>query len=89
MALTIRDRSRNGLYEITDTHWDSNGTLEVTVRELIGERELPAKRLRAMRDLARQAIAHPDKTRSARTVRTWYAQGGMHATFAVSRLERY
>ncbi len=87
MALTIGDRSRNGLYEITDTRWDSNGTLFVTVRELIGERELPASRLRAMRDLARQAISHPDKTRSARTVRTWHYQGGMHVTFAVSRNE--
>lgn len=89
MSRTIGDRSRNGLYEITDTNWDHNGTLRVTVRELIGEPvyRLDAKRIRAMRDLARQAIDHPDKTRSARLIRTWYAQGGSHAAFAVSRLE--
>jgi hypothetical protein len=87
MTLKIGDTSRNGLYQVTDTAWDHNGTLRVTVREMIGERELSAKRIRAMRDTARRAIAHPEDTRSARLLRTWYAQGGSHATFAVSRLD--
>lgn len=85
MTAGIGDRTRNGLYEITDTNWDHNGTLRVTVRELIGERELSPARIRAMRDLARRALPYPEKTRSAKCVRTWYAQGCSHATFWVSR----
>jgi len=87
-TLEIGDYSRNGLYQITDTRWDSNGTMYVTVREMIGERELPKTRLEAMRRFARRALSHPEKTRSARTVRTCYASGQSHATFAISRLER-
>jgi hypothetical protein len=81
--------SRNGLYQITDTSWDSNGTLRVTVREMIGEQELPKARLEAMRKFARRALPEyrEGQTRSARTIRTWYATGQMHATFAVSRNE--
>jgi hypothetical protein len=87
-TLTIGDRNPDGTLEITDTAWDHNGTLRVTVRELFGERSIPANRLRAMRRLARRAIPHPDQTTSSRVLRTWYAQGGSHATFAVSRLPR-
>lgn len=85
----LGDFSRNGLYQITCTLWDSNGTLSVTVREMIGERELPKERLEAMRRFARRALPeyHKGQTRSARTVRTWFADGGSHATFAVSRNE--
>jgi len=85
-TLTVHDRSRCDLYEITCTRWDGNGTLFVTVRETIGEREISPRRLAAMRRLARRAIDHPERTRSARTVRTWFAQGSSHATFAVSRV---
>lgn len=90
MSAKLGDFSRNGLYQITDTSWDSNGTLKVTVREMIGEPELPKARLEAMRRFARRALPeyHEGQTRSARTVRTWYAQGTSHATFAVSRNER-
>lgn len=87
-TLTIRDRDRSGNFEITDTSWDHNGTLRVTVRELVGVRTLAETDVRAMRRLARRAISHPDQTRSSRLVRAWHAQGGMHATFAVSRLPR-
>ena len=83
-TLTIGDRSRDGLLEITDTRWNSNGTLFVTVRELVGERSAPVAR---MRRLARRALAHPDRTRSSRVTRQWYADGCTHVTFAVSRLD--
>lgn len=90
-VLTIGDRSRDGLLEIADTSWDSNGTMFVTVRELIGGRTgwrdgLPIER---MRRLARRAIHHPEQTRSSRVVRKEYApsQGCWFVTFAVSRLE--
>jgi hypothetical protein len=86
-TLTIGDTTRDGLLQITDTSWDHNGTLRVTVRERIGsgcwEGGLPIER---MRRLARRAIAHPHKTRSSRVVRRWHAQGCEHVTFAVSRL---
>lgn len=87
-TLTIRDRSRDGLLEITDTRWDSNGTMYVTVRELIGAGcwvgGLPVER---MRRLARRAIAHPEQTRSSRVV-TRFIDGQCDAvTFAVSRLD--
>lgn len=86
----IGDYSRNGLYQITDTSWDSNGTLRVTVREMVGEQELPPARLEAMRRFARRALPeyHEGQTKSARTIRTWSADGCYRATFAVSRNER-
>lgn len=87
-VLTIGDRSRDGLLEITDTRWDRNGTLFVTVRELIGSGcwvgGLPVDR---MRRLARRAIDNPERTRSSRALRTWSAQDSDHITFAVSRLK--
>lgn len=89
-TVSIGDFSRNGLYQITDTSWDSNGTLRVTVREMIGEREMPKARLEAMRRFARRALPeyHEGQTKGAATVRVWYAQGCSHATFAVTRNER-
>jgi hypothetical protein len=87
-ALTIGDMSRDGLLVITDTRWDHNGTMFVTVRERIGTGcwagGLPIDR---MRRLARRAIPHPAQTRSSRVVRRWSAEGCDHVTFAVSRLE--
>lgn len=86
--LTIGDTSRDGLLEITDTSWDGNGTLRVTVREKIGAGcwvgGLPIER---MRRLARRALMYPEKTRSSRVIRRWTAEGCEHVTFAVSRLE--
>jgi hypothetical protein len=84
---TIGDRSRDGLLEITDTRWDHNGTMFVTVREVIGSGcwigGLPLAR---MRRLARTAISHPDKTRSSRVVGRSAYYGCDQVTFAVSRL---
>lgn len=88
-TLTIGDRSRDELLEIADTNWDHNGTLRVTVRELIGGYPtgwiggLPLAR---MRRLARRAIDHPELTRSAREVNRFYSSGCWSVTFAVSRL---
>jgi hypothetical protein len=87
-TLTIHDRTRDGLLEITDTNWDSNGTLRVTVRELLGggwDGGLPIER---MRRLARRALDHPERTRSSRVVHHFYEGGCEHVTFAVSRLPR-
>lgn len=83
--------SHDGLLQIVDTSWDSNGTLTVTVREMIGGLDqwgLP-KRLviERMRRLARRCLMYPEKTRSSRLIRTFYADGCGYATFAVSRLE--
>jgi hypothetical protein len=84
----IGDTSRDGMLVITDTSWDFNGTLCVTVRETLGAGcwvgGLPIER---MRRLARRALMYPEKTRSSRVVRRWTAQGCEHVTFAVSRLE--
>lgn len=81
----IGDGTRDGLLEIADTRWDGNGTLFVTVREMIGQREnFPVRRGRA---LARSAIHHPDKTRSSRVVRQWWDGSQTRATYAVSRNE--
>lgn len=85
---TIGDTTRDGMLQITDTNWNSNGTLFVTVRELLGGvaccpgRRLPIKR---MRRLARRALMYPERTRSSAVVREWYAEGCHHVTFAVSR----
>lgn len=83
----IGSRNPAGTYEITDTAWDSNGTLRVTVRELMGLRELAPRDIAAMRRLARTALMYPEKTRSSRLIRSWYGGGCSHATFAVSRLD--
>lgn len=80
----IGDRTPDGLLEITGTSWDSNGTLRVTVRELVGGHCWDYPLARARR-LARRALAYPEKTRSSRVVRRWYADGCEHVTFAVSR----
>lgn len=89
-TLTIHDRSRDGLLEIADTNWDSNGTLRVTVRELIGHNgRADGLPLRRMRTLARRALPKPEKTRSSRVVARWTSRTGCeHVTFAVSRLPR-
>lgn len=88
-TLTIGDRTRDGLLEITDTSWDYNGTLRVTVRELIGSGGwvdgFPVARARR---LARRALQHPETIRSSRVVRRWHHAGCEHVTFAVSRLSR-
>lgn len=85
-TLEIGDRSKDGLLEITDTNWDHNGTLRVTVRELIGHNGwtggLPIER---MRGLARRALSHPEQTRSSRTINKFTSGGCDHVTFAVSR----
>jgi hypothetical protein len=89
--LTIGNTNRAGTLQITDTNWDSNGTLRVTVREMIGGHcwDLSQdKQDRAVRDFARRALMYPEKTRSSRIVRRWYAQGTDHWTVAVSRLPR-
>lgn len=78
------DLSRNGLYQITDMAWNTNGTLRVTVREMIGERELPKSKLEAMRRFARRALPSVSGTK---TIRTWYAQGCSHATFTLTPAE--
>jgi len=87
--LHIGDFSKDGLLQITDTSWDGNGTLKVTVREMIGTGGwvggVPLKR---MRRLARRAISHPDRTHSSRVINTFTDGGCDHVTFAVSRLER-
>lgn len=88
-VLTIGDRSRDNLLELADTSWDHNGTLTVTVRELVGDHchsWSKPQMIRKMRDFARRAMPHPEHTRSARLVRTFYAESCDYATFAVSRL---
>ena len=89
--LQIGDRSRDGLLRISDTSWDSNGTLRVTVTELIGsgcwtlsEAQLIAK----ARRFARRALMYPETITGSPLVRTWHAQGSQHFTFAVTRLPR-
>lgn len=89
-TLKIGDTSRDGLLQITDTNWNHNGTLRVTVREMIGQRweEYPGGRnnvIRRARTLARRALPHPERTRSSKVIRTWVAEGESHVTFAVSR----
>jgi hypothetical protein len=86
--LTIGDTSRDGLLQIVDTSWNHNGTMHVTVRELIGHHcWIGGVPIEKMRRLARRAIHHPDKTRSSRVVRKSYSEGCDYVTFAVSRNE--
>ena len=85
---TIGDMSRNGLLQIVGTSWNHNGTLFVTVRELIGDHALvAATSIERMRRLARRALMYPELTRSSRVVRRFYADGCTHVTFAISRNE--
>lgn len=88
--LTINDTNRDGTLKITDTAWDSNGTLRVTVVDLIGAGcRVGGVDVRAMRRLARRALPYPAKTRSSRVIRSTVNHYGCdQITFAVSRLER-
>lgn len=81
----IGDTNPQGTVQIIDTNWDSNGTLRVTVREMIGEIKPPDTRLKQARRLARRALAHPRLTKSSRVTRTFYVDNSTHWTFAVSR----
>ena len=83
MALTIGDRSRDNMFEITDTSWDSNGTMRVTVRNLLDMNHHP-EFIPAMRRMARRAISMPHLTKSSRVIHI----DGSSTTFAVSRLPR-
>lgn len=88
----IGSTNREGSVQIVDTRWDSNGTLFVTVRELLGGGAVSwdggrDAYLSRMRRLARRALEHPEQTRSVRAVREFYADGCAHVTFAVSRLD--
>lgn len=86
--LTIGDMSRDGLLQIMDTSWDGNGTLRVTVRELIGhDCWIGGLPLRRMRTLARRALMYPYTIKSSRVVNRFTYNGCDHVTFAVSRLK--
>ena len=82
MSKTIHDTNRDGTLEIADTNWDHNGTLRVTIRDLSYILQ-SAKRERAARDLARQAL---DNAKSTHFVRRFIADGAMFTTFNVTRL---
>lgn len=86
--LKVGDTNRAGTMEVTATHWDSNGTLTVTVAAPWPRTQ---KTEDAARRLARRCLMYPEKTRSSRLV--WVPQtlddrGRVRLTFAVSRLER-
>lgn len=90
----IGARNRAGNLEITDTNWDSNGTLRVTVRDLYGPRAFRDKGrgdapIAAMRRLARRALHehYAGQTRSSRVVSMTNSGGSFQATFAVTRNE--
>lgn len=96
MSLKIGDYNHNGMLRIVDTHWDSNGTLRVTVQEQIGERWDLSTRygknaLRRARAFARKALPeyYPGQTKGSPLVRTFFADGCTHATFNITRNERY
>jgi len=89
--LTIGDTNRDGMLRIIDTNWDFNGTLRVTVEDTLGARcRIGGLDIRAMRRLARRAIAHPELTRSSRAIRFEETRAGTSiVTFAISRNKPY
>lgn len=94
-TLSIGDYSHDGVLQVVDTAWDGNGTLRVTVRELIGERfhnksKRYANTVRRARYLARKCLPeyYPRQTKRAPLIRVFYTDGCTHFTFSVSRIER-
>lgn len=87
-AATIHTMNRDGTLEIVDTNWDANGTLRVTVRELVGHGCYAGDFIRNARRLARKALPEyfEGQTKSAKLLRRFVAEGCEHATFAVSRI---
>lgn len=81
--------NRDGTLEIVDTNWDSNGTLRVTVRELVGHGCYAGDFIRNARRLARKALPEyfEGQTKSAKLMRRFTADSCEHATFAVSRID--
>lgn len=91
-SLAIGDFSRDGLLQLVDTHWDSNGTLTVSVREMVGgfDSWIIGKPgvIRKMRRFAKRALPeyYPGQTKHCRLIRTYDFGGCDAATFAVSRI---
>lgn len=84
-SLEINDYNRAGNLQITDTAWDSNGTLRVTVRDLTYS---GTDNTKAMRRLARRAASKPETTRSSKVLRRFTAPYDREVpmiTFAISR----
>lgn len=86
--LTIGDKSADGLLQIVDTSWAADGSMHVTVRELIGGFQgwaLPERLvIERMRRHARKAAAlRPETIKSSRLVRKFYAESCHYATFAI------
>lgn len=87
-SLTIGGTNRAGDLRITDTNWNHDGGLRVTVEDLLGTCRVGGTDARAMRRLARRALPYPELTRSSRLIRVWTTSyGTVCGTFAVSRLE--
>lgn len=78
--------NRDGTLEIVDTNWDGNGTLRVTVRELVGHGCYARDFIRNARRLARKALPSSDTEagKSARLLRRFTADSCEHATFNVA-----
>lgn len=83
----IGSTNPDGTLVITDTRWDGNGSLFVTVRERIGVREIDANMKERMRRLARSALMYPEQTKVTLFMRGWYSGGCSHATFRVCRVD--
>lgn len=86
MTLTIGDRTKDGLIEITDTNWAGYSLMRVTVRELIGSKCWDKFPLRRMRALASRAYPAPFTVRTARVVNRFASGGSDHVTFLLSGL---
>ena len=87
-TLAVGDTDRDGLFQITNTTWDSNGTMTVTIIETdAGIRaSMPhGIEIRRMRRLARRALAHPEITRSSRVLDEDVHEGRRRVRFLVSR----
>lgn len=88
-TLEIGDRNRANDLEIADTRWNGDGTLFVTVRELVGRGRNEPLPIEAARRFARRALSHPEHTRQSRLIRAEHDQSnGGRIPFAVSRLDR-
>jgi len=88
-AAEIGTTSRGGDFQVMDTAWDHNGSMRVTIRDNrgTGNSATVSTDTRSMRDLARRALSHPDKTRRSPVARRFVADGCHYVTFTVSRLE--
>lgn len=87
MQINFGAASHDGLVQVVDTSWGTNGSVRVTVREFMGHDcwDISHERLtRKMRDIAKRSVVSTGKRISSKKVNEFVHYGCRNMTFEVS-----